>query len=103
MKRPALFVALAGTAVVVLAACGSGGQAGIDPSEVVRVIQRDGIISIDDPKFDSATEAQAYLQDEELILGVVVEGEARAYPIDILSLHEIVNDRVGGTAFAVTW
>lgn len=42
---------------------------------------------------------------EELVLGVVINGEARAYPINMLtgSLREIINDRLGGRAIAATW
>lgn len=42
-------------------------------------------------------------QDEESVIGVFLNGEARAYPIRLLSLHEIVNDTVGGQPIAVTW
>lgn len=41
--------------------------------------------------------------DEEGVIGVLINGEARAYPIRLLSLHEIVNDTVGGQPIAVTW
>jgi hypothetical protein len=39
----------------------------------------------------------------ELILGVEIEGDARAYSVPLLSRHEIVNDVVGGKPIAVTW
>ena len=43
--------------------------------------------------------------DNELVLGVVVNGEARAYPINMLTgpRREIINDRLGGRAIAATW
>jgi hypothetical protein len=43
--------------------------------------------------------------DNELVLGVVVNGEARAYPINMLTgpSREIINDTLGGTAIAATW
>jgi hypothetical protein len=44
-----------------------------------------------------------YLSDTDLILGVVVEGEARAYPHNIGWWHEIVNDRVSGHPVSVTF
>ena len=37
------------------------------------------------------------------MIGIEVDGERRAYPIRILNYHEIVNDRIGDTAFAVTY
>ncbi|HZA64449.1 MAG TPA: DUF3179 domain-containing (seleno)protein, partial [Nitrososphaeraceae archaeon] len=56
----------------------------------------DGIPSIDDPKFISIQEADTHLEDSELVLGLNVNGDIRAYPLQILVWHEIVNDNVGG-------
>lgn len=102
-----------GVIALAVTACGGGppppGRAppapvdGIDPAEVVAVIPRDAIRAIDNPTFDTPEEAEAYLRPEELVLGVELAGEARAYPIAMLSAHEIVNDRIGATAIAVTW
>ncbi len=63
---------------------------------------RDGIPSIDKPTFLNADNAD-YLQDKDRVLGIVVKGEARAYPIRILNWHEIVNDEILGKAVAVTY
>ncbi len=41
--------------------------------------------------------------DEEIVVGLVINDDIRAYPVRLLSLHEIVNDTVGGTAVAITW
>jgi hypothetical protein len=62
---------------------------------------RDGIPSIDRPKFVSAQESS--LQNGDLVLGLEIDGDARAYPLDILVWHEIVNDVVGGEPVAVTY
>jgi Protein of unknown function (DUF3179) len=43
------------------------------------------------------------LADSSLVIGFDRGGEARAYPVDLLSLHEVVNDVVGGVPIAVTW
>jgi hypothetical protein len=61
---------------------------------------RDGIPSIDAPKFVPARDAD-FLDGEGRVLGVVRNGEARAYPIRIMNWHEIVNDRFGGMPVAV--
>jgi hypothetical protein len=52
-----------------------------------------------------ADEAGRLLADEELVLGAVVDGKARAYPINMLTgpQREIVNDTLGGRAIAATW
>jgi hypothetical protein len=62
---------------------------------------RDDIPSIDSPKFVSAEDAG--LQDSDLVLGLNINGDIRAYPLNILVWHEIVNDEVGGTPVAVTY
>jgi Protein of unknown function (DUF3179) len=63
----------------------------------------DGIPSIDNPKFISAAEADKFLQDGELVVGLNINGDIRAYPLQILVWHEIVNDNVGGSPVAVTY
>ncbi|MEH6456201.1 MAG: DUF3179 domain-containing protein [Cocleimonas sp.] len=63
---------------------------------------RDGIPSIDKPKFLAAGEAD-YLKDNDRVLGIYHFGEARAYPIRILDWHEIVNDKIQGRSVAVTY
>ena len=40
---------------------------------------------------------------DELVLGLSINGESKAYSIPMLSSHEIVNDVVGGVPLAVTW
>lgn len=62
---------------------------------------KDGIPSIDNPKFDTA---QTTLFDkDELVIGVVVNGEAKAYPFGIMNWHEIVNDTIGGVNLTVSY
>lgn len=63
---------------------------------------RDGIPSIDHPRFLPAGKAD-YLKSQDRILGIARNGIAKAYPIRILDWHEIVNDRFGDEAIAVTY
>jgi hypothetical protein len=63
---------------------------------------RDGIPALTDPKFIPAAQAD-FLADEDRILGLNLGGEARVYLIAILNWHEIVNDRIGERAVAVTY
>jgi hypothetical protein len=63
----------------------------------------DGIPAIDRPKFVSVEEASRWLKPKEPVLALRVEGDARAYPLQILMWHEIVNDVVGGVPVAVTY
>ena len=63
---------------------------------------KDGIPSIDDPKFVPLAEATD-LADTEPVITVKIGSDARAYPLRILIWHEIVNDTVGGTPVSVTY
>ena len=71
--------------------------------EIYSLLPRDGIRSIDQPKLVSGDAAAGQMADSELVLGLVIDGEARAYPINMLSRHEIVNDVVAGVPIAVTY
>ncbi|MCP4331850.1 MAG: DUF3179 domain-containing protein [Gammaproteobacteria bacterium] len=63
---------------------------------------RDGIPALSDPKLIAAAQA-GYLKPANRIVGIVLNGEARAYPVSILNWHEIVNDEIDGQRFAVTY
>jgi len=63
---------------------------------------KDGIPSIDEPKFLDPDDVD-YLAPGDPVFGVVRDGIAKAYPQKILSRHEIVNDELAGTNVAVTY
>jgi Protein of unknown function (DUF3179) len=63
---------------------------------------KDGIPAIDEPRF-VATEEVDFLEPKEPVVAAEVHGRARAYPIQILIWHEIVNDTLGGVPIAVTF
>ncbi len=58
-----------------------------------------------DPPTISAKDVAGQVTDDELVLGVVVDGRARAYPINMLTgpRREIINDTLGNRAIAATW
>lgn len=62
----------------------------------------DGIPPIDDPTFERAGEV-GWLQADDPVLSLTVGGETRAYPLQVMTWHEIVNDTVGGVPVAVTY
>ena len=62
----------------------------------------DCIASIDEARFESADEAEWLLADD-LVMGVVHNGTAKAYPIKIMNYHEIVNDQYGCERVIVTY
>ena len=71
--------------------------------EIVRLLGKDAIPAILEPEFVSASEAGYWMEPDEAVLGVSMGGEHKAYPVSMLSRHEIVNDVVGGEPVAVTW
>lgn len=64
---------------------------------------KDGIPPIDAPQFIPVNEADEWLEDREPVVFVQVEDDARAYPIQILMWHEIVNDTVGNEPLIVSF
>ncbi len=63
----------------------------------------DGIPAIDRPVFIPPAAAAAWLRPQEPVLALEVNGDARAYPLQLLLWHEIVNDTVGGKPVVVTY
>ena len=64
---------------------------------------KDGIPAIDSPKFVAVAGADGWLQLQEPVVLVQVGDEARAYPLQVLTWHEIVNDTVGDLPLTVTF
>ncbi len=78
-------------------------------SEMIRnalmytVLDFDAIPAIDDPVFVSAEAADSFLQENEMVIGVISGMDVKAYSTWHLDHHEIVNDVVNGTPIAATW
>lgn len=118
--RNARWLAMMAALAITLAACGQGapddsaGDPGgteaestpeplIDPDDIISGgPPPDGIPPIDDPKFLSASDA-GFLIDREPVLAIEIDGEAKAYPLQIMTWHEIVNDEIGGVPVTVTY
>ncbi len=64
---------------------------------------RDGIPPIDKPQFEPVAQADAWLKPKEPVIHLAIGDEVRAYPLQILIWHEIVNDQVDGVPVAVTF
>jgi hypothetical protein len=77
-------------------------DAQVSASEITDVLPPDSIPSIDEPKFILPGEA-TFLADKEPVIRVTVNGDTRAYPLQIMTWHEIVNDEIGGEPVAVTF
>ena len=74
------------------------------PPELIRAggPPKDGIPAINNPVFETA-ESAGWLKGDDRVIGLSIDGIARAYPIAILNWHEIVNDRFGEQAVVVSF
>ena len=92
------------TMCLMVAVC-AGGGAGVaiaQSDQIVRVLPRDAIPAIDRPAFEPVATARAF-DTNELMIGLVGNGERRTYSTWQLDRHEIVNDNFEGHPIAVTW
>jgi hypothetical protein len=64
---------------------------------------KDGIPALDHPAFTSASAGDQALKPSDFVIGLEMDGVAKAYPIRILNWHEVVNDHVGHQPVLVTW
>ncbi len=123
-------ICLAALTLTALPACAQGGSGSSDSASIARRLgvrdaerwatdfsrisvpieeiasggpPKDGIPSIDRPKFVSADEADEWLGSSEPVLVVEHDGVVKGYPFQILIWHEIVNDDVGGQPLSVTF
>lgn len=71
------------------------------PSGFEQILPRGRIAAIRNPVFVSAEEAE--IADETWVFGVVIDGQARAYSLNLLNHHEVVNDQVRDHSFAAVW
>ena len=78
-----------------------GGPREVDPSRFRQLIGRDVIVPIYDPLIVSA--AEAGFTPDELVMGVALNGESRAYSVGMMRSREIANDELGGVPLLVTW
>ncbi len=82
----------------------SGAKYIVDPSKIVGGgPPRDGIPSIDNPKFVTLVEADQWIEDNELVLGITYKGVKRVYPLQIMVWHEIVNETIAGDSLLITY
>ena len=71
------------------------------PADFRQLLPRGQIASVDDPVFVPASEAE--IPDDAWVLGVEIDGHARAYSLNLLNHHEIINDRFGDRPVAAVW
>ncbi|MBW3563629.1 MAG: DUF3179 domain-containing protein [Acidobacteria bacterium] len=74
----------------------------VENDPVHTLLAPDAIPAIDEPEFVRAADA-TFMDDDEPVIGVVLDGVARAYSTWHLDRHEIVNDTIASKPLAVTW
>ncbi|MBQ60837.1 MAG: hypothetical protein CMQ19_02050 [Gammaproteobacteria bacterium] len=70
-------------------------------SKYRQILPRGQIAAVTKPHY--VTAKQAVVARDSYVLGVVVEGQARAYSLTLLNNHEVVNDQIGDLPFAAVW
>lgn len=78
---------------------GKTGQIGI------QVVPRDAFPVFDHPEFVTPEKAEkkGFVHDRDPVIGLVINGQAKAYPIRTMGIHELGNDTLGGVPIAVSW
>jgi hypothetical protein len=64
---------------------------------------KDGIPAIDSPEFEAVVDGDIWLDDAEPVQVVDINGDVRAYPVQVMIWHELVNDTVGGEPVVITF
>lgn len=72
-------------------------------SSSFRAAPQDAFPVLFNPPMGTAKEGDRILQPNEWVIGIAVNREARAYPVDVMGFHELLNDVVGGTPITVCW
>jgi hypothetical protein len=69
----------------------------------MRAAPRDAFPVLHNPEKANVDEADGHLDGNEWVIGVEVNGKARAYPVAVMGVHELINDTVGGHPITVCW
>lgn len=78
-------------------------QRDIPLSDLKALLKRNQIKPVENPDYNSTDEVGDQYLEKEPVVAVEINGEARAFPVNMLSYHEIVNDKIKGVPFAVTY
>ena len=86
--------------IALLGSIGASAQEDL-PDGVEQILPRGHIAAVFEPEFVTAGEAE--IADDAWVLGVVIGNQAKAYSLNLLNLHEVVNDRFGDLPVAAVW
>ncbi len=68
-----------------------------------RAVSRDSFPVLTNPPMDTSEKGDRILHPNEWVIGIALKGEAKAYPVDVMGFHELINDTVGRIPIAVGW
>jgi len=106
-RFPALPRLLTTAAAAMLLLPTTGLAQGIKPEdferEARRAAPRDAFPVLDHPEMVSVEKGSETIDDDEMIIGVDLGGEQKAYPVSVMGRHELANDTCGGQAIATSW
>ena len=68
-----------------------------------RAVARDAFPVLFSPPMGAVADGDRFLRPSEWVIGVALNGQAKAYPITVMGFHELINDTVGGAPIAVCW
>lgn len=68
-----------------------------------RAASRDAFPVFHNPELTPASKAEDRMRDNEWVIGVSINGDHRAYPVEVMGVHELGNDTVGGKPITVCW
>ncbi len=91
------------TVALPAASAGADASTPLREFEIRTVLGKDAIPAILDPMFVDGAVAASQMLPQELVIGLSINGDHRAYATAHLSSHEVVNDTVGGRPVMVTW
>ncbi len=68
-----------------------------------RAAPRDAFPVLFNPPMGKVEDGDRIFQPNEWVIGIALNGEAKAYPVDVMGIHELINDVVGGAPITVRW
>ena len=72
-------------------------------SNSFRAAPRDAFPVLFNPPMGNVKDGDGILQPNEWVIGIALKDEAKAYPVDVMGFHELINDVLGGTPITVCW
>lgn len=68
-----------------------------------RAVPQDSFPVLHQPKMGTVEDGDRVLNTGEWVIGIAWNGKAKAYPVDVMGFHELINDTVGGMPIAICW